>query len=426
MEAIISAVHNYASGILRIGGWNVVYGGERTVGEPVRNWLDDWDWLDDAWGENAISIWNDVRAQCPVATTERYGRAFMPVTMEAVRHIAQDTESFSSVWVNVGRPDAPRSPAPPITSDPPDHHGHRRLILPAFNPKAVAALEPELRSFCRRLIADIEPASSADAAEQYSQHIPVHGICLLTGLPEQDADLFRDWIYKTFQLAPKDNTVRLQVMTEMTEYIGALLKGRLTQPQDDLLTVIANAEIDGNEVPWDIKVGYVRLQIVAGIDTTWSAIGSGLWHFAQHNDQVRRLVAVPDDHELWQQANEEVLRFYAPVTMARKVVKDVEVAGCPMHVGDQTLVTFPAANHDPAEFERADEFILDRRNNRHVAFGLGIHRCAGSNLARLEMLVAFQEWLRAFPDYSLDPSKKVTWANGQVRGPRILPVLTGR
>ncbi|MFM7872748.1 MAG: cytochrome P450, partial [Actinomycetota bacterium] len=150
------------------------------------------------------------------------------------------------------------------------------------------------------------------------------------------------------------------------------------------------------------------------------------WHFAQHHDQIQRLVAVPDGHELWQQANEEVLRFYAPVTMARKVVKDVEVSGCPMHAGDQTLVTFPAANHDPAEFERADEFILDRRNNRHVAFGLGIHRCAGSNLARLEMLVAFQEWLRAFPTYSLDPSQTVTWANGQVRGPRILPVLTGR
>ena len=173
-------------------------------------------------------------------------------------------------------------------------------------------------------------------------------------------------------------------------------------------------------------VGYIRLQIVAGIDTTWSAIGSGLWHFAQHNDEVQRLIAVPDDHELWQQATEEVLRYYAPVTMARKVVKDTEVSGCPMHAGDQTLVTFPAANHDPAEFERADEFILDRQNNRHVAFGLGIHRCAGSNLARLEMIVAFQEWLRAFPGYSLDPTKKTTWANGQVRGPRVLPVLTGR
>lgn len=404
----------------------MAYGAERVDSEPVRSWLTDWDWLDDGWGENAIDIWNDVREQCPVATTERYGRAFMPVTMEAVRQIANDTENFSSIWVNVARPDAPRSPAPPITSDPPDHHGHRRLILPTFNPKAVAAIEEELRHFCRRLIADIGDSPTADAAVQYSQHIPVHGICILTGLPEEDADLFRDWIYKNFQLAPKDNNVRIQVMTEMGAYISEILKERLANPKDDLLTVIANAEIDGKEVDWNIKVGYVRLQIVAGIDTTWSAIGSGLWHFAQHNDQVQRLLAVPNDHELWQTANEEVLRYYAPVTMARKVVKDVEVSGCPMHAGDQTLVTFPAANHDPAEFENPGEFVLDRQNNRHVAFGLGIHRCAGSNLARLEMIVAFQEWLRAFPDYRLDPDRKTTWANGQVRGPRVLPVLTGR
>lgn len=399
---------------------------ERLDTPPVTDWVNDWDWLDDGWGENAIDIWNSVREQCPIGSTERYGRAFMPVTMEAVRHIANDTENFSSIWVNVSRPDAPRSAAPPITSDPPDHHGHRRLILPAFNPKAVASIEGELRDFCRKLIADLDGMDAADAAVNYTQHIPVHGICILTGLPEEDADLFRDWIYKNFQLAPKDNRVRIEVMTEMTHYIDALLKDRLANPRDDLLTMIANAEIDGAEVPWDIKIGYIRLQIVAGIDTTWSAIGSGLWHFAQHNDEVKRLVAVPDDDMLWQTANEEVLRYYAPVTMARKVIKDTEVSGCPMHAGDQTLVTFPAANHDPAAFEDAHVFKLDRENNRHVAFGLGIHRCAGSNLARLEMIVAFQEWLRAFPNYSLDPTKKTTWANGQVRGPRQIPVLLNR
>jgi len=393
---------------------------------PVTDWVNDWDWLDDGWGENAIDIWNSVREQCPVGSTERYGRAFMPVTMEAVRHIANDTENFSSIWVGVGRPDAPRSPAPPITSDPPDHHGHRRLILPAFNPKAVASIEGELREYCRSLIRDLDGMDAADAAVQYTQHIPVHGICILTGLPEEDADLFRDWIYKSFQLAPKDNRIRMEVMIEMTQYIDGLLKDRLASPKDDMLTMIANAEIDGKEVDWNIKIGYVRLQIVAGIDTTWSAIGSGLWHFAQHNDEVQRLVAVDNDHMLWQTANEEVLRYYAPVTMARKVIKDTEVSGCPMHAGDQTLVTFPAANHDPEAFEDAHIFKLDRENNRHVAFGLGIHRCAGSNLARLEMIVAFQEWLRAFPNYSLDPTQKTTWANGQVRGPRQIPVLLNR
>jgi len=405
----------------------MAYGSDDKIeSAPVKDWVNDWDWLDDGWGENAIDIWNSVREQCPVGSTERYGRAFMPVTMEAVRDIANNTEDFSSIWVNVSRPDAPRAPAPPITSDPPDHHGHRRVILPAFNPKAVAEIEQDMRDFCRKLIKDLDGMDAVDAAVQYTQHIPVHGICILTGLPEEDADLFRDWIYKNFQLAPKDNTVRLQVLTEMTHYIDAILKDRLVNPKDDLLTTIANAEIDGKEVAWDIKVGYIRLQIIAGIDTTWSAIGSGLWHFAQHNDEVQRLVAVPNDDPLWNTANEEVLRYYAPVTMARKVINDVEIAGCPMRAGEQTLVTFPAANHDPAAFEDAHIFQLDRQDNRHVAFGVGIHRCAGSNLARLEMLVAFQEWLRAFPNYSLDKSKKTTWANGQVRGPREIPVLLNR
>jgi cytochrome P450 len=399
------------------------YGESTSDAPPVTDWLNDWDWLDDQWGVKAIDIWNDVRAQADIATTERYGRAFMPVTMDAVSQVAHDTEHFSSIWVNVGRPDAPRRPAPPITSDPPDHHGHRRLLLPAFSPKQITPMEGALREFCRSLIADLDGQSHADAAEQYTQHIPVHGICRLTGLPEGDADMFRDWIYRNFQLAPRDNNVRVQVATEMYLYVDAILKDRLENPRDDLLTFIANAEIDGEPVGWDLKVGYVNLLIIAGIDTTWSAIGSGIWHFAQHPDQVARLVAVDDDDALWSMASEEVLRYYSPVTMARKVIADTEVAGCPIHSGDQMMLTFPAANHDPAAFEHPEQFQLDRAVNRHVAFGLGIHRCIGSNLARLELVVALQEWLRAFPDYTLDTTKETTWANGQVRGPRNIPVI---
>ncbi len=389
---------------------------------PVQDWLHDWDWLDAQWGSNAIDIWNAVREQCPVATTERYGRAFMPVTMEAVSAVANDTEHFSSVWVNVGRPDAPRRLAPPITSDPPDHHGHRRLLLPSFSPKKIALMEDELRTFCRSLIAELDGMDAVDAVTAYTQHIPVHGICQLTGIPEEDADMFRDWIFRNFQLAPRDNAVRVQVATEMRAYIDEILRDRLANPQDDMLTFVANAEIDGEPVDWDLKLGYITLLIIAGIDTTWSAIGSALWHFAQHPDEVARLVAVPDDDMLWQTASEEVLRFYAPVTMARKVIGETTIGGCPVHPGDQMLVTFPAANHDPEAFEDAHEFQLDRAKNRHVAFGLGIHRCIGSNLARLELLVAMQEWLRAFPDCSLDTTQSTVWANGQVRGPRTLPV----
>jgi cytochrome P450 len=392
---------------------------------PVTDWVNDWDWLDDQWGPNAIDIWNSVREQCPVATTERYGRAHMPVTMEAVTEVAHDTEHFSSIFVSVARPDAPRRPAPPITSDPPDHHEHRRLLLPSFSPKKIALMEDELRDFCRSLIADLDGAGRADAAEQYAQHIPVHGICQLLGVPETDADMFRDWIFRSFQIGPRDNAVKLQVQQEMDAY-HKMLATRVEHPQDDLLTLIAHAEIDGEPVPMALKKGYVGLQIIAGIDTTWSAIGSGLWHFGQHPEDRERLVAAENDDLLWNTATEEVLRYYAPVTMGRKVIADIEVAGCPVHAGDQTLLTFPAANHDPAAFDQPHEFRIDRAKNRHVAFGLGIHRCLGSNLARLELTVALQEWLRAFPDYELDTSAETTWANGQIRGPRNIPVILNR
>jgi cytochrome P450 len=393
---------------------------------PVTDWVHDWDWLDDQWGERAIEIWDSVREQCPVATTERYGRAHMPVTMEAVQQVAHDTEHFSSIFVSVARPDAVRRPAPPITSDPPDHLGHRRLLLPSFSPKRIATMEQDLRDFCRSLIAELDGATHADASEQYAQHIPVHGICQLLGVPESDADMFRDWIFRNFQLAPRDNAVREQVAAEMQAYNDRMLDLRRREPQDDLLSLIAGAEIDGVPVPIELQRGYVSLMIIAGIDTTWSAIGSGLWHFGQHADDRARLVAAGDDDLLWQTATEEVLRYYAPVTMGRKVIADTEVAGCPMRAGEQTLVTFPAANHDPAAFDDAHDFRIDRAENRHVAFGLGIHRCLGSNLARLELTVALQEWLRAFPDYELDTSRPTVWANGQVRGPRALPVVLHR
>ena len=394
---------------------------------PVTDWIHDWDWLDPTWGPNAIEIWNGIREQCPMATTERYGRAFMPVTMDAVSQVAHDTEHFSSVWVGVARPDAPRTLAPPITSDPPDHHGHRRLLLPSFSPKKIAPLEDDLRSFCRDLIDDLKGSDVADAAENYSQHIPVHGICQLLGIPESDADMFRNWLFLNFQVGPRDNVVRARVAQEMDAYVADQLQQRsamrVEEMPDDLLTLIARSEIDGEPVDPNLKIGYIKLMIIAGIDTTWSAIGSGLWHFAQHPDQRVRLVAVDNDDMLWHTAIEEVLRYYSPVTMARKVIEDTEVAGCPVRHGEQMLLTFPAANHDPQAFIDAAEFQVDRAENRHVAFGLGIHRCLGSNLARMEMTVAFQEWLRAFPDYELDPARETTWANGQVRGPRTIPVL---
>jgi len=397
--------------------------GSSVYAEPVTDWVSDWDWLDDQWGTDAIDIWNAVREVTPMAMTERYGRAFMPVTMEAVSEIAKDTVNFSSRFVSVAQPDATRRPAPPITSDPPDHKDHRRLLLPSFAPRRIEPMEEELREYARGLIAQLDGRDTADAAAEYSQHIPVHGIAQMIGVPDDDAPIFRDWIYRNFQLAPRDNRIREAVTADMRAYFGDLLDARADDPRDDLATLVTQAEIDGEPIDRELKLGYLLLLILAGIDTTWSAIGSGLWHLGANPDDLAKLKGKPFDDPIWLTMSEEVLRFYAPVTMGREVIGDTEISGCPVRRGEQVLVTFPAANHDPEAFERSSEFVIDREVNRHVAFGLGIHRCLGSNLARLEMNIAFQEWCTAFPDYRLDPSQQTTWTNGQIRGPREIPVI---
>jgi cytochrome P450 len=121
-------------------------------------------------------------------------------------------------------------------------------------------------------------------------------------------------------------------------------------------------------------------------------------------------------------AIEELLRAYSPVTMARVATEDVEFQGCPIKKDEKVLLNFAAANRDPEMFERPNEVILDREVNRHVAFGAGIHRCAGSNLARMELRVAIEEWLARIPVFGLAEGGEVTWAGGQVRGPRNVPV----
>jgi cytochrome P450 len=191
------------------------------------------------------------------------------------------------------------------------------------------------------------------------------------------------------------------------------------QRPDDLITLLVETEIDGEPLDRRHLLGTCFLLLLAGIDTTWSAIGSSLWHLATHPEDLARLRAEPD---LIDSAVEELLRVYSPVTMAREVIADVEVAGCPMRSGDKVLMSFPAGNRDPAQFENPDEFIIDRERNRHVAFGSGIHRCLGSNLARMELKVAIQEWLARIPTYELADPDAVTWTGGQVRGPRTIPV----
>jgi cytochrome P450 len=399
---------------------------------PVNDWETDFDHTDPEYAQRAPKIWEELRERCPVAHSERFGGAWLPVRHEDVVAVARDTEHFSSegVVVNDFKPHdlAPMGYAPPITSDPPFHADARRLLLPAFSPKEIDRWEETTRIACRELIADLLASGEkeVDAAVAYTQHIPVRVIAEMLGVPRSDGDKFRVFIHRVLEAPGSFAYDEIAYEDTLDYYLKSIIADRRANPTDgnDLISYLLTCEMNGQPLSDDHVQGTIGLLIIAGIDTTWSAIGASLWHLAQNPDHRKRLVEDPDVMVF---AVEEFLRAYAPVTMARIVADGAggtEVGGCPVNERDWVLLPFPAANRDPEVFDDADQFIIDRERNRHLAFGVGIHRCIGSNLARMELRVAIEEWMRAIPDFELatDNSDAVRWSTGQVRGPRELPI----
>ena len=395
---------------------------------PVTDWATDFDHADPQYNRHAHAIWAELRDKCPVAHSDRYGGTWLPVTHEYVREIAYDTENFTSraVVVSTVVPEdpAPIGGAPPITSDPPFHHEARRLVLPPFSPKKIAEWEPEIRKLCNELLDKMEAQAkgglTVDAAIQYAQHIPVNVIARMLGFPLEDDDLFREFVHDILENINGDPEERIRAFERIDAYLQAQINDHVENPRDDLTGYLLEVDLFGEKLPKEMVGGFILLLLVAGIDTTWSAIGSSLWHLAAHADDRHRLA---NDPSLMTTAIEEFLRAYAPVTMARLVAKDHDFHGCPMKKDEWVLLPFPAANLDPAEFPDADKVLIDRQENRHGAFGLGIHRCLGSNLARLELRVAVEEFVKRFPDFELAHGEEgVVWSVGQIRGPRALPV----
>ena len=404
-----------------------------TIYGPVTDWATDFDHGSPAYNNNIHQIWDDLKAAgCPIAHTERYGGVWLPLTHDLVKEIAYDPTRFSSLTPVVQQlkpsealledPDAlgaPIGPVPPISSDPPFHADARRLLLPAFSPKVIDPLRKEVEEICNKLIDDMGDVDAIDAAVQYTQHIPVLVVAQMVGLPLSDADRFRGWVDMVLGgIGAERSEERLAQFMAMDEYLTKHIEEHIENPQDDLTTYLLNAEIFGEKLSPRHVFGTILLLIIAGIDTTWSGIGSSLWHLASNPVDRRRLVENPDKIPT---AVEEFLRAYAPVTMARMVTDDMEFHGVQMKKEDRVLLPFPAANRDENQFANPAVVDLEREENRHAAFGLGIHRCIGSNLARLEMNVAIEVFLKRFPDFELDMTEQVTWSTGQVRGPRNLP-----
>jgi cytochrome P450 len=391
---------------------------------PVSDWATDFSHVEPEWAADPYPIQDDLRERCPIAHTERFGGAWLPTRYEDVAAIAYDTKRFSSrsIILSNFRPPrdlAPIGGSPPISSDPPFHHDARKLLLPAFTKAAVSRQETATRAFCHSLIDGFGEQDVVDAARDYAQHIPVRVIADMLGFPPEDGPRFRVFVEDLLEGVNLPPDERIERVSRLFDYLFAQVHDHLGNPREDLTTYLIDAELYGHKLAPDHVVGTMALLLIAGIDTTWSAVGASLWHLAKTPGDRERLAA---EASLLPTAIEEFLRAYAPVTMARLVRDDMHWHGVDMKADDWILLSFPAANRDPAQFDRAGEVVIDREVNRHAAFGLGIHRCLGSHLARMELRVALEVWLQRIPDFSLADPSAVTWATGQIRGPRALPL----
>jgi cytochrome P450 len=407
--------------------------------QEVKDWASDYDIFSREYIRDPFPVWDELREKCPVAHSERWGGSWMPTRYADLFAIAQDFQRFSSRDVLVAPMGAGENAgdeamdipealqnyevgAPPITSDPPLHTWARRLLLSPFSVQAIAKWEPETRELCRSLIDGFVDKGRCDAAADYAQQIPPRIIASMLGIPKEMSNTFTDWVRGFLEFGLQNAEIGGEAGRMIFLYLWDRIQEHKQNPKDDLITYLLNAEVDGQPVPETHVLGTSFLLLLAGIDTTWSSIGSALWHLAQHPEDRVRLVAEPG---LIPTAVEELLRAYSPVTMARYVAEDTDYNGCKFAEGERILMNFPAANRDPEKFPEPDKVIIDREVNPHIAFGVGIHRCAGSNLARMEMRVSIEEWLKRIPDFRLEDPDAVTWAGGQVRGPRSMPVVLG-
>ena len=328
-------------------------------------------------------------------------------TQPEVLEVSRDPARFESgkgiLTMEIGI----KYPSPPtmMHTDPPVHTRYRKLVQPGFSPSRIRALEDPLRTLVTRLLDELPTDEPVDIVPALAEPYPVHVIADLLGIPDEDRDRFVLWSDATIPGASNLSFEEcMALMTEMQEYLMAAGRDRRGGDGTDLISVLANVEIDGETLTDDELLMFFNQLLVAGNETTRNMISGGLWALVNHPDQLQRLV---DDRELISSCVEEWLRWTTPVVaFMRTATVDTELRGVAIAAGDPVLLLYAAANRDEAVFgPDAGEFRVDREPNPQVALGFGPHFCIGASLARLEGRVLLEELLQRWT--GIEPAGEV-------------------
>ena len=396
------------------------------------------DLFDPTFKANPYPTYAELRSEAPVYRAELPdGRGVWLVTRyDDVVAVLKD-ERFAKDWRSAMTPEqlAQIPPIPEVMKplsenmldkDPPDHERLRRLVSKAFTPRLIERMRPRVQEIADTLLDAVEDKGGMDLIDDYAFPLPITVIAELLGVPVEDRNRFREWS----DVAVSGDTTQEYVekillphMQAFIEYLRALFEEKRENPKDDLISALVLAEEAGDKLSEDELLAMVFLLLVAGHETTVNLIGNGTLALLQNPDQLQKL---KDDPSLIKPAIEELLRYDGPVETSteRFAREDVAIGDMVIPKGQMVMVVIAAADHDPERFPEPDALDIARADNKHLAFGKGIHHCLGAPLARMEGQIALGTLLRRMPDLRLKGSpESLTWRPGMVlRGLKGLPV----
>src|SRR3954468_31107 len=350
----------------------------------------------------------DLRGRCPVAHSETYGGFWVITGYDDIRRVALDDATFSSAETILIPPKKNAAQKSiPIEMDAPEFIEYRRIMQPLFAPPAVERLTPVIEYYANHCIDEFIEHGETDIVHEFADPVPVMVTLHKLGMPIDDWRRYAEPMHKTVFMR-QDNPARAGVLEQLgwiAETIKDAIKQRRQSPRDDMISYLLNSRPFGEPVSDHDAQEMIMLTMQGGFDTTGSAISSALLHLDRNRDDRQRLI---DQPELMERAVEEFLRVGAPqFALARTAKRDVELGGHKIAQGERVLLVWASGNRDESVFDRSEEVLIDRDPNRHMAFGLGAHRCLGSTLARRQIQVALKTVLRRLPDYEVDHSRLV-------------------
>ena len=398
----------------------------------------DFDHHSDEYNLNELAVNAELRRKCPVAWNTNYGGFWFLTSYDAVSQAARDGDTFAHKYepdaedgVNYqGEMGVPRPEGHPALGigevDGPYHQALRHALTPFVSPGAVQKLKPFMEEkahhFLDRRIGD----GHMDLVLDYASPVPAILTMKLMGLPYDNWHLYANLFHSVMAL-PQDSPEYAAAIGQAPALMQGVLDfaaSRKAAPTDDLTSFLLQFEFDGQRLTDEQLLGIIWNLVAGGVDTTTSQTGLTLLHLGTHPELRQQLI---DHPELYRSATDEFLRYFSVnQTLSRTVTRDVEIGGQCLRKNDRVVISWLAANHDENEFDRPDQVILDRAPNRHLAFGLGPHRCIGSHLARLMAEVMVKAVLHRIPDYQVDvDSVRQYLGNPSMTGLAKLPVTFG-